>query len=214
MELNNITYGNPTIEQKQLLPALCLVDSLFAKLKENVCPLNDSEMVKDELNEIVDCLKSMEEEDNSIYLKRYKAYDRNLIQVINTTFKQKSIDVESLSKSIVTDIQSLIYKLKYFYNRPRPNQLANYYKLKLFPYKSYSADTPSFPSGHTVEAYVILNVIASKYPSHYNFCKEIIDDIAYSRIYMGLHYSSDNDFAKTVGKEILKHKEFTKKYGI
>jgi len=214
MELNNVTYGNPTIEQKHSIDAPCLVDDLFVKLKENVCPSNDSEMVKDELNEIVDCLISMEEEDNSIYLKRYKAYDRNLIQVINTTFKQKSIDVESLSKSIITDIQSLIYKLKYFYNRPRPNQLANYYKLKLFPYKSYSADTPSFPSGHTVEAYVILNVIASKYPSHYAFCKEIIEDIAYSRIYMGLHYSSDNDFARTVGKEILKHKEFTKKYGI
>jgi hypothetical protein len=29
-----------------------------------------------------------------------------------------------------------------------------------------------------------------------------------------LHYSSDNDFARIVGKEILKHKEFAKKYGI
>jgi hypothetical protein len=214
MELNNVTYGNPTIEQKQSIDAPCLVDDLFVKLKENVCPLNDSEMVKDELNEIVDCLKSMDSEDNAIYLKRYKAYDRNLLQVINTTFKQKSIDVESLSKEILDDIKNLIYKLKYYYNRPRPNQLANYYKLKLFPYKSYSADTPSFPSGHTVEAYVILNVIANKYPSHYAFCKEIIEDIAYSRIYMGLHYPSDNDFAKTVGKEILKHKGFAKKYGI
>jgi hypothetical protein len=31
---------------------------------------------------------------------------------------------------------------------------------------------------------------------------------------MGEHYPSDNDFAKVIGKEILKHPEFTKKYGI
>ena len=105
-------------------------------------------------------------------------------------------------------------KLKFYYNRPRPYQLANYYKLKLFPYNSYVAYTPSFPSGHTVQAYVILNVISSKYPTYHSYCKEIIDDVAYSRIYMGEHYPSDNDFAKVIGKEILKHPEFTKKYGI
>ena len=33
-------------------------------------------------------------------------------------------------------------------------------------------------------------------------------------LYLGLHYSSDNDFAKEVAKEILKHPKFTQKYGI
>lgn len=214
MEFNEITYGNPTIQQKQLLNHNCMVDDLFDKLKLNICPLNDSELVKDELNEIVDCLKSMEDVDNLGYLKRYKAYDRNLLQVINTTFKQKGIDVEDLTSSIVLDIQNLIMKLKFYYNRPRPNQLANYYKLKLFPQNSYVAFTPSFPSGHTAEAYVILNVISSKYPTYHSYCKEIIEDIAYSRVYMGEHYPTDNDFAKVVGAQILKHPEFAKKYGI
>jgi hypothetical protein len=158
MELNNVTYGNPTIEQKQSIEAKCLVEDLFVKLKENICPLNDSEMVKDELNEIVDSLKYMEDEENAMYLKRYKAYDRNLLQVINTLFKQKSIDVEALSKEILEDIKNLIFKLKYHYNRPRPNQLANYYKLRLFPYKSFSADTPSFPSGHTANATMLFPI--------------------------------------------------------
>jgi hypothetical protein len=49
---------------------------------------------------------------------------------------------------------------------------------------------------------------------HYKFCKQIIDDVAESRINLGLHYQSDNDFAKEVGESILKHKEFAKKYGI
>lgn len=214
MNLNQVTYGNPTIEHKMYLEKDSLVDDLFFKFKDDFFPLNDSELVKDELNDTVDYIDSISDEENKAFLIRYKAYDRSLLQVLTTTFKQKGIDVESLCEEIIIDIRNLVYKLKYFYQRPRPFQLAQYYKLKLFPYKSYSADTPSYPSGHTLEAYVILNVIADKYPNQYQFCREMIDDVACSRLYLGLHYSSDNDFAKEIAKEILKHPKFTKKYGI
>ena len=214
MDLNQVTYGNPTKEYKRFLEEDSLVDDLFLKLKEDSFPLNDSELVKDELNDIVDYINSISDEENKAFLTRYKAYDRSLIQVITTTFKQKGIDVENLCLDIINDTRNLITKLKYFYQRPRPYQLAQYYKLKLFPYNSFSASTPSYPSGHTVEAYVILNVIADKYPNQYQFCREMIEDVAYSRLYLGLHYPTDNDFATEVAKEILKHPKFTKKYGI
>ena len=214
MDLNQVTYGNPTKEHKEFLEKNSLVDDLFLKFKDDYFPLNDSELVKDELNDIVDYINSISDEENKAFLTRYKAYDRSLIQVITTTFKQKGIDVESLCEDIIIDIKNLLYKLKYFYQRPRPYQLAQYFKLKLFPYNSFSSSTPSDPSGHTLEAYVILNVIADKHPNQYQFCREMIDDVAYSRLYLGLHYSSDNDFAKEVAKEILKHPKFTQKYGI
>jgi len=214
MNLNQVTYGNPTKEHKLYLEKDSLVDDLFTKLKEDFFPTNDSELVKDELNELVDYVNSISDEENKAFLTRYKAYDRSLIQVITSTFKLKGIDVETLCEDIINDIRNLIYKLKYFYQRPRPYQLAQYFKLKLFPYNSFSASTPSYPSGHTLEACVILNVISDKYPNEYQFCKEMIDDIAYSRLYLGLHYPTDNDFAKEVAKEILKHPKFTKKYGI
>ncbi len=214
MNLNEVTYGNPSKEQYLKITKRCMVDTLFEKLKQHSFPNNDSEMVKDELNEIVDYLHVMDNDENETYLKRYKSYDRNLIQVINATFLKRGIETDELCVDVVKDIENLIFKLKFFFQRPRPSQLAQYYKLKLFPYNSYVANTPSYPSGHTLQAFVILNIIGNLHPKEYSFCKEMIDDIAYSRLYLGVHYPSDNDFAKLAGEEILKQPEFAKKYGI
>ena len=214
MEFNDLTYGNPTHDQLGFIQGTCLVDDLFDAFKDAVVPKHDSELVKDELNEIADSLVLMSQPENQDYLKRYLAYDRNLIQAISSIFKQKNIDVEELVTEIVIDIQNLIFKLKYHIQRPRPFQLAQYYKLKLFPYKSFSSHTPSYPSGHTVQAVVILNVLGNKYPTEYQYCKELIEDVAYSRVYLGHHYPSDNEGGRELGKAILKHPEFTKKYGI
>jgi hypothetical protein len=214
MEFNDLTYGNPAHDQLGFIQGTCLVDDLFDAFKDSVIPKNDSELVKEELNEIADCLAIVSQPENQNYLKRYLAYDRNLIQAVSSIFKQKDIEVEELVVDIVKDIQNLIYKLKYHYQRPRPYQLSQYYKLKLFPYKSFSAHTPSYPSGHTIEAIVILNVLGNKYPTEYQYCKELIEDIAYSRVYLGHHFPSDNDGGREIGKAILKHPEFTKKYGI
>lgn len=214
MEFNDITYGNPNQEQLAFINGTCLVDDLFDTFKDLVIPKNDSELVKDELNEIKDSIDVVLQPENQNYLKRYLAYDRHLIQAISSIFKQKDIEVEELITEIVKDIQNLIFKLKFHYQRPRPFQLAQYYKLKLFPYKSLSANTPSYPSGHTIQSIVILNVIGNKYPTEYQYCKELIEDITYSRIYLGVHFPSDNDGGREIGKAILKHPEFTKKYGI
>lgn len=214
MDLNQVTYGNPTKLFKRFLEEDSLVDDLFLKFKDDYFPQNNSELVKDELNEIVDYIKLLDNDENKPFLTRYKAYDKSLSQVITTTFKQKGIDVENLVEDIISDVRNLIIKLKYFYQRPRPYQLAQYYKLKLFPYNSLSANTPSYPSGHTLEAVVILNVISNKFENEYEFCQDMIEDIALSRLYLGLHYQSDNDFAKEIANEILKHPKFTTKYKI
>lgn len=214
MELNQVTYGNPKQSVKLLLSKKGLVDSLFEEFKNTDMPLNDSELTKEELNEVAEGILLLEDKENDYFLKRYKSYDRSLIQSLTTIFKQRGIDIEEVCMQIQDDINPLIAKLKVHFNRPRPYQLANYYKLKLFPFDSFSANTASYPSGHTIQACVMLNVIGSMHPVQYKYCKNIIDDVAESRINLGLHYPSDNDFALEVAEKILKHKEFSKKYGI
>lgn len=214
MELNQVTYGNPSQSLKVLLSKKGLVDSLFEEFKNADMPSNDSELTKEELNEVAEGILLLENKENDYFLKRYKSYDRSLIQSLTTIFKQKGIDVEEVCTKIQDDVNPLIAKLKVHFNRPRPYQLANYYKLNLFPFDSFSANSPSYPSGHTLQACVMLNVIGSMYPAQYKYCKNIIEDISESRINLGLHYRSDNDFAFEVADKILKHKEFSKKYGI
>ena len=92
MELNDVTYGNPTVQDLGFMQKNGLIDDLFDTLKDNLTfPKNDSELVKDELNEIMDCLETMSQPENQTFLKRYQSYDRNLIQALSSIFKQKNI---------------------------------------------------------------------------------------------------------------------------
>jgi hypothetical protein len=216
---NKITYGNISQENLKSLKEKCLGDAVLPILDKKYgseldFPKNNSETTKKELNEIVKYISSICDESNSEYLARYTKYDKGLLQTIISIFQSKGIDVSEIVKSVAKDITPTIYKLKQKYQRPRPNQLAQYYKLKLFPFDTKSGATPSYPSGHTLQAYVILNIIGSKNPDSYDFCKQLIDDVANSRVYLGLHYESDNDAAYLIGQEILKLKSITEKYKI
>ena len=164
LSLNNIIYGNPTQRHLEIISEKCLVDDLYVELKNFPFPNNESDTTKQELNEIVENIEDMKSTDNEKYKNRYIFYDRNLFQAINNSFQTDKINVKELIDSIDLDTSALILRLKYFYQRPRPYQLANYFKLKLFPFASKSALSPSYPSGHTVQAYVILNVLGSKVP--------------------------------------------------
>ena len=214
LSLNNITYGNPNSSHKKALSKTCLVDSLFEELTKFPFPENESDTTKQELNELVDYLEDMDIVDNEKIRKRYIFYDRNLFQAIINTFRTDKVDIKQLIDDIDNDITGLIVKLKYFYQRPRPYQLANYYKLKLFPINTKSGHSPSYPSGHTTQAYVILTILGNLVPEYYQKTKKMIEYVAYSRCYMGVHYQTDNDFAFLVAQKILKQPEFVEKYGI
>jgi len=217
--LNKVTYGNLSESLLNTLKDKCIADDVIPILDKTYgseldFPLNNSETVKQELNEMVEKVRSIYDESNSEHFIRYKRYDRNLLQGIISSFTVKGIDVKDLCLSINDDISPTIIKLKQKYQRARPYQLAQYYKLKLFPYDTFSGHSPSYPSGHTIQAYVMLNIIGNKHPQAYDFCKQFINDIAESRVYLGLHYPSDNDVSFLIGQEILKLKSITDKYQI
>lgn len=213
MNLDQVTYGNPSNEQLPYLEQKTFVDELFNELSSYRCPANSSEGTKEELNSIVDCLNTVRDKDE--YLTRYFTYDRGLISYIKkglTQNKENADEIERLVDSIIQDTLPLLTKLKFYFQRPRPYQLAEYYKLKLFPYKSYSANTPSFPSGHSFQGKLLCEVIGNKFPEIYSYMQNLFNDICYSRVYMGLHYQSDIDGGIFCAERILDMKEFKLKY--
>lgn len=216
---NKITYGNLNTAQIETMKKKCLADEVIPILDKSLsdmlaCPKNTSKVTQDELNEIVKRTKSLRDPENEKHLKRYQRYDRSLFQSIISMFQTKGIDVEEMVMSVNKDVTPTILKFKQKYQRPRPNQLAEYYKLKLFPFKTISGHSPSYPSGHSIQAFCILNIIGNKYPDAYEFCKKFIEDVSESRVYLGLHYPSDIDASYIIGSEILKLKSITDKYQI
>jgi hypothetical protein len=55
-------------------------------------------------------------------------------------------------------------------------------------------------------------VLGNKYPKYWRPLQDLADDIIKSRIYLGLHYQSDCDFAHYMADSVLNHPDFKKKY--
>ena len=213
--LDTIAWGNPL--QKHI-PYLenknDFLDPLIPQLVKFSFPKNSSKATREELNTLVDYIDDLKKDDEA--LKRYMAYDASLTGVFAQIIIQQNLGEKGadLIDKLIDDLKPIIIKLKFHFQRPRPFQLAHYYKLKLFPYQSKSNDSPSFPSGHTLQARVICDVLGNHYPEKYDYFDRVAKDVEYSRLYLGCHFPSDNDFALYAAEIILSSKEFKKKYSL
>lgn len=214
MEINDVSFGNPSSKQRNLIGKKSYLNDLFPDLIQEPVPLNDSVITKKELNEIVDWLNDINDSENEKHLKRYLFIDQNLRQFIFNNLQTKEFDVEQLIKNVIDDIEPLIIKLKFKYQRPRPKTLSLYLGLNLFPLNTFKADSPSFPSRTVVLGYLICNIIGSRVPELYDQSQEIIECINQSRSYLGANYQSDIEFSLSIGSIILKYPEFTEKYEV
>jgi hypothetical protein len=212
--LDSITWGNPTQQQKEYLDKPSIFDKHISKLIDFSFPKNSSKATREELNLLVDYTKQLKDSEN--YQKRYVSYDisleRTLAQVIlESDLGDKGIEIVD---SLLDESIPLTLKLKYYFQRPRPYQLAQQYKLNLFPFSTITGNSPSFPSGHTLQSALILYVLGNHFPDKYDYFEKVAKDIELSRLYLGLHYPSDNDFALYCVELIIKDKEFKQKYSL
>lgn len=211
--INELKYGNPT---DNFLPYFTKADFdfLIEPLTKYPFPENDSEATKDEMRELISFQNATEQKDEEI-MSRFLKYDSDAINVYkdyckNTIGENMDEDIDK----IIEDVKYVIAKLKFKYQRPRPFQLAVIFKARLFPFASLSSMSASYPSGHTMQAYVLSEYISSKHPEHYEFLIDLASDFAVSRLFLGLHFSSDNDFGKFCASKMVNTKEFASKYGI
>lgn len=215
MNLDDITYGNPNQDQIKYLRTESYCDTLFKDLSTFTFPKNSSEATKEELNYIVDCIQNLQNREE--FIKKFMTYDRFLSKYFADGMIKAGEDAElvtELVKGVVEDTKPLLIKLKFHFQRPRPYQLAQYYKLKLFPFQSITSDSPSFPSGHAFQAKLITEVLGNRFPKSYAFMQDAFLDVSHSRVFMGLHYQSDIDVGIFAAEKILALQEFKQKYKI
>ena len=82
-------------------------------------------------------------------------------------FKKNKLELpEKELKDILKNTSPIILKLKYHYNRPRPQQLANEKGLDFHQQPLESSRTPSYPSGHSTQGRLLSNILSNKYPKH------------------------------------------------
>ena len=208
-----LTYGNPN---RTLLPYTkkeSFLDSLLSELYSYPYPDNNSQEVIDELNQLIGLTNSIA--DNAEMHQRNNIYDNSFQEYIINVLSNTGIDKQEIAQlidSIDEDIKPIIVKLKYYYQRIRPNQLAHLLQMNLYPFDSKSADTPSYPSGHTFNSKIYCAVLGNKYPKYYKQLMSLAQDCSDSRMYMGLHYASDAAFGSYAADCVLDHPEFKKKY--
>lgn len=213
MDLDSIGYGNPTIENLKGINSESYLDALFAELTQFTFPKNSSEATREELNQLVRNVQSTSIDDDARRL--YSAFDVYLEEYyidFLAKYKVSPKETQQLLQSVHDDVKPLIVKLKYFFQRPRPYQLAYYYKLKLMPFTTLGSDSPSFPSGHAVYSKVYSEVLGNHYPEVYDELYKIHNMVCDSRLALGVHFQSDIDVGIYVGEKICEFKEFMIKY--
>jgi 8-oxo-dGTP pyrophosphatase MutT (NUDIX family) len=110
----------------------------------------------------------------------------------------------------------VLLRLKEFYNRPRPHEAAKQLGMLITPiastaalYSDYSGHeddkryTGSYPGGHAMQSRFIAKMLSLKYPQLETQLLEIADLIADTRLALGVHFKSDNDYGKLLAESLF-----------
>ena len=112
----------------------------------------------------------------------------------------KDYDKKIVAK-LIKNSAPVIIKLKKHFNRPRPYDLDKsmaYFKMK-------SMETPSYPSGHSVQGVAPAKLLGDKYPKAKSAFIKTGENISYSRRVARAHYKSDSKMGEELGNSMYKH---------
>jgi len=158
-------------------------------------PENDSSLTLKEIKYLAEIKPSQEvAEMGDDVLKNFM----DLVEKHELNVSEEFID------RIIKESAKFIMDLKYKFNRPRPFQVAEFYHIDLNGTQLDSMKTPSFPSGHAVQGYLIGEYLASVDNLNGYIYRDKAEEIAESRIIAKAHYPSDKAYGKTIAKALFR----------
>jgi len=197
-KVKSLEYSDkiPTAQQKKIDR---VSDTIFGEDVINIMvpapPLNNSIKVVNELEILKDLPK------NDSLVKRYD--DISNVFLILCSDLGVSFPVDKI-KQLIDDSSSVILFYKWLFNRPRPMQLDEFYKVGLGEGVNFiSMHTPSYPSGHSTQGYLIADYLSDLYPDHKRDFFLLAHDISYSRQVARAHYPSDSLVGIELGKTLF-----------
>ena len=66
-----------------------------------------------------------------------------------------------------------------------------------------SMNTPSYPSGHATQGYLLGKIYSERYPEYRKEFMQLGEDVAESRIIAKAHYPSDKEFGKKLAETLF-----------
>jgi hypothetical protein len=203
----NIIYGNPQMEQKEKMDKGSSLYSsvkdtdLWKKWKSTTPPLQNSDAVVKAIEELILMGAAQTEEDKEFV--KDAEYDMNVIFVKFLKLNGvEEVTIDDLEK-IASELDPITFGLKYIFNYPRPYQLAGELDLPLYPSQTTDACSPAYPSGHSIDSFVIGGLIGKKFPQLKEDVEKLAAKISKSRLQGGIHFKFDQDFGKQIAEDIL-----------
>ena len=143
--------------------------------------------------------------------KDYKNCDKDASYYIKEHMRKNSLEFdEDVIEYIEKQCSAIIRHYKNHFNRPRPYQVADLYNKVLNRFKTGTAKTPSYPSGHAMQPMVVALHYSKKYPEHKNEFIRGAKICGYGRVIAGLHYPSDYDAGIELAHKLIQFMNYEK----
>ena len=165
-------------------------------------PTNSSKTTKSELETVIKESNNATDEIKKKYINCADDpcyYIKEYMEDSDLEFDEEYMDY------IVDQCTPVIRHFKNSFNRPRPYQVAEVLNMKLKKWKTGTANSPSYPSGHSMQPYLVANFYAEKYPEHEGNLRDAADICAYGRVQAGLHYPTDYNAGIQLADEMAKY---------
>ena len=199
--IDSVQYDSNFVFDKSIY-----ADEVFTQIKTDVFsvlpkpPLNSSTITQSEILEI--SRKTLNRTPEQI--KMVRLVDKNPLLWLSPTLEKLRIKftVNMLENLYYPNISKLVSTLKYFYNRARPIQLADYYDVDIKLIYTKTHHTPAYPSGHTMYAALGSEMLKDLYPQYTDIFDNWVTDVGEARVIQGVHFPSDNKAAVQIIKNI------------
>lgn len=213
--IQNLAYGNLNRENLQYTERDSLFNNYIDVFTNN--PYPELREVEKEIDYLIDTQNNYITKPNwKVYKRFMHECDDDIKKLIYRRLREIGLEWSPKNSNQLEQIQeecgTLVMNLKKHYNRARPFQMAHYTGQDLHPFNTISGQSPAYPSGHAFQSRFLLKIVAFNFPQYKDKIKKLAEDIAFTRIVMGVHFPSDNKFGFDIADKLATYPQIRDKY--